>query len=135
MNTKELKKMPYTIEELKFIDSIRKSYKNCYVVDREEIIYYPIKFFDKKSDYIINIEIRDRLEKVNAIKLSKDASSIIFKAKRLIKDENKIQNYFVKFKIIKPLMIKDSILKDNNSNKYYYPSILDTIIEYKSKNN
>jgi hypothetical protein len=132
MSTKDLKKMPHSAKELKILDSIKLIYKNCYKINREEIIYYPVKIFDKKYDYIVNIRINDSMKNINKQKFSNDAFEIINKVKKIKKDENKIKNYIIRFEI---MPIIDTVLINANPIEYSYKSKTDTIFEFKSKNN
>lgn len=129
MSTKDLKKMPYSAKESKMLDSIKLIYKNCYEINREEIIYYPVKIFDKKYDYIVNIMINDSLKNINKQKLSYDAFKIIEKAKGLKKDESKIKHYVIRFVITQKT---DNVLINTQPIEYGYKEKTDTIFEFKS---
>lgn len=118
------------MEENELLDSIKKGYKNCYDIKREEIIYYPVKIFDKKSNYILNIRINDSLKNINKQNLSNDAFKIIEEAKKIKKDENKIKSYIIRFEI---MPIIDTVLINTNPIEYSYKSKTDTIFEFKSK--
>lgn len=127
----EKDKFPYTEEENLFLDSLKNSIENCNFLERQEIIYHPIRFFDKKSDYIITMEIRKNKRDVNYSLLYKLSKEIMSKAYELNRDEDKINSYIVQYNFVNPsLPVMDSIKKGNRS-IIYYPKNIDTVVVLK----
>ena len=127
----EKDKFPYTEKENLFLDSLKNSIQNCNFLERQEIIYHPIRFLDKKSDYIITMEIRKNKGDVNYNLLHKLSKEIMNKSYELNKDKNKIKNYIVQYNFVDPsLPVTDSVRKGNRS-VIYYPKNIDTVVVYK----
>jgi len=127
----EKDKFPYTKEENLFLDSLKNSIENCNFLERQQIIYHPIRLLDKKSDYIITMEIRKNKRDVNYNLLRQLSEKIMNKSYELNKDKNKIKNYIVQYNFVNPsLPITDSVRKGNRS-IIYYPKNIDTVVVHK----
>lgn len=131
------KLFPYTKRESHFLDSIRIINKKYTRVERNKIYYASTYLLDFKSDFVINIEIRKNKEEINYQKLKNDSKIIAYRAyKNFNYNDNKTNNFVVKYNIVKNLPISDSIVMKNNKNKFYFPNHIDTTIVYSfSKSN